>query len=359
MKYNSARLFRLWYKEGHKHIINNPDYNQDYIGTYADGRKIKGFFEMYHGDKGKIEGFLAPILGIAEDGQAIYEFVQNAVDCESSHFYAFYNESYFLAINNGKPFNKEGLRSLLNVGQSSKESASQIGRLGIGFKLVHRLVGKGDGINELVKEYKGPILFSWSRLEDIKSLINQDIVEPAETIDENNILPYLLKICLTNFPADPEEEVRDLQYQKRILFSKEELVEMSEYVNQCLKDLPIDDIFTQGSLFFIKLGDGKKAMLKNDAESLEKGIQYSMNTLKSLKQIFINEHQIKESKIELETKAIKIDSPAFREIAPEYTDYDIEIDGKSIGKIKSNTSGKVSFSVELTAGDKKDVKIIK
>ena len=41
------------------------------------------------------------------------------------------------------------------------------------------------------------------------------------------------------------------------------------------------------------------------------------------------------------------------------TDYDIEIDGKSIGKIKSNTSGKVSFSVELTAGDKKDVKIIK
>ena len=43
----------------------------------------------------------------------------------------------------------------------------------------------------------------------------------------------------------------------------------------------------------------------------------------------------------------------------ENTDYDIEIDGKSIGKIKSNTSGKVSFSVELTAGDKKDVKIIK
>ena len=43
----------------------------------------------------------------------------------------------------------------------------------------------------------------------------------------------------------------------------------------------------------------------------------------------------------------------------ENTEYDIEVDGKSIGKIKSNTSGKVSFSVELTAGDKKDIKIIK
>ena len=43
----------------------------------------------------------------------------------------------------------------------------------------------------------------------------------------------------------------------------------------------------------------------------------------------------------------------------ENTEYDIEIDGKSIGKIKSNGSGKVSFSVELSKGEAKDVKIIK
>lgn len=43
----------------------------------------------------------------------------------------------------------------------------------------------------------------------------------------------------------------------------------------------------------------------------------------------------------------------------ENTEYDIQIDGKSIGKIKSNGSGKVSFSVELQAGDKKAVKIVK
>mgnify|MGYP003479404215 CR=1 FL=1 len=43
----------------------------------------------------------------------------------------------------------------------------------------------------------------------------------------------------------------------------------------------------------------------------------------------------------------------------ENTEYDIEIDGKSIGKIKSNGSGKVSFSIELQKGEVKKVKIVK
>lgn len=43
----------------------------------------------------------------------------------------------------------------------------------------------------------------------------------------------------------------------------------------------------------------------------------------------------------------------------ENTEYEIFIDGKSIGKIKSNGSGKVSFSVELQTGEKKEVKIVK
>ena len=43
----------------------------------------------------------------------------------------------------------------------------------------------------------------------------------------------------------------------------------------------------------------------------------------------------------------------------ENTEYDISIDGKSIGKMKSNGSGKVSFSVELSKGEIKDIKIVK
>lgn len=41
----------------------------------------------------------------------------------------------------------------------------------------------------------------------------------------------------------------------------------------------------------------------------------------------------------------------------ENTEYDIAIDGKSIGKITSNASGKVSFGVELQTGEKKEVSI--
>ena len=43
----------------------------------------------------------------------------------------------------------------------------------------------------------------------------------------------------------------------------------------------------------------------------------------------------------------------------ENTEYNIEVDGKSIGKIKSNGSGKVNFSVELQKGEVKDIKIVK
>ncbi len=43
----------------------------------------------------------------------------------------------------------------------------------------------------------------------------------------------------------------------------------------------------------------------------------------------------------------------------ENTEYEIFVDSKSIGKIKSNGSGKVSFSVELQKGEPKDIKITK
>lgn len=43
----------------------------------------------------------------------------------------------------------------------------------------------------------------------------------------------------------------------------------------------------------------------------------------------------------------------------ENTEYEISIDGKSIGKITSNVSGKVSFGIELQVGEKKEVIISK
>ncbi|MBL0267800.1 MAG: ATP-binding protein [Chitinophagaceae bacterium] len=163
---------------------NTPNTDSDFIGDlYKDGKAIKkGFFSVYHGIKPNIAGYLHGLLKIAEDGQAIYEFIQNAVDCNSRHFWIYYNDDYFLAINNGEPFERNDIASILNIGQSEKqnliekERCDKIGRFGIGFKLVHRLVGENDGSSELTKiingEIKGPVLFSWSRYSQLERVLS-------------------------------------------------------------------------------------------------------------------------------------------------------------------------------------------
>lgn len=83
---------------------------------------------------------------MAEDEQAVYEFIQNAADCDSTRFWLYFNDQYFLAINNGFSFTPQGIEAILNIGQShGKEKGNTIGRYGVGFELVHRLVGRSDG----------------------------------------------------------------------------------------------------------------------------------------------------------------------------------------------------------------------
>ena len=89
MKVNSSQEFRLWRKE----TSYRPEVDENFMGCiYKDRENTQlGFFNLYHGDKENIETYLPSVLDIAEDNQAIYEFLQNAVDCGSTHFYAFYN----------------------------------------------------------------------------------------------------------------------------------------------------------------------------------------------------------------------------------------------------------------------------
>ena len=132
MKVNSAKEYRQWIRDQRY----RPDVDINFIGcSLKNGNQmIKGFFELFHGFKDDIEKYLPSLLDIAEDNQAIYEFLQNAVDCGSTHFWAFYNDQYFLAVNNGEKFSKEGVSSILNIAQSTKYTASSIGRLGIGLR---------------------------------------------------------------------------------------------------------------------------------------------------------------------------------------------------------------------------------
>jgi hypothetical protein len=334
MKIKSAKSFRFWYKTKVKEIDRyNQTHNENFVGTYhiENGKKIKGFFEMYHGDKPDIAGYLPSILKIAEDGQAIYEFLQNAVDCGSTHFYIFYNEKYFLAINNGSPFDIEGLQSILNIAQTTKKDPDKIGRFGIGFKLAHRLVGKNEGTDELVRQYKGPILFSWAKLDDLECLLKNEKIEPLvpnkENYQEFINSPYLLKLILTNFPADPNEKVKDINYNDKILFPQEELNELVEFLNESFKnhsDSLKKNVLKQGSLFFIKLGEDKKKLLDKDYSELVNGIQYSMNTLKRLQKVYINNDDIGKIPLQLEEGTIKNDSAEFERISPEYKEFDIK-----------------------------------
>ena len=327
MKIKSAKAFRTWYKIEKQHIKDIEGCDENYIGCMHqldNGEYVKGFFNIYHGGKEDVGGFLNTYLKIAEDGQAIYEFLQNAADCKSSLFYMFYNDKYLLAVNNGNEFNIQGLCSILDIGQSTKSDTSQIGRFGIGFKLVHRLVGKGDGLEELIEQYKGPILFSWSKKRDLLALMNNESMVLDNNIEDSSGYPLLLKIILTNFPAAPFETVKDLSYQDRILFSKEELNEMTSFVNDKLRKYVDTDNFETGSLFFIKLGEGKKALLDNDYEqNFKKGVEYSLNTIHNLKNVIVNDKPIEKVSLMMEKSFIQQGTPEFDAVSPEYKDSDI------------------------------------
>ena len=184
MKIRDIQDFRFFYKTG---VRKTWDRNRDenFIGSSIsiNGKIQFGFFDLFHADKPDktgIEGFLRGFLDMAQDSQAIYEFLQNAVDADSTTFEMHYDSEYFLAFNNGGQFDFEGIRSILNVGVSSKsQDSSNIGKFGIGFKLIHRLVGEDLGLEEL-KNLSGPILFSWgsaTQLIDLQGFAQNKNIE--------------------------------------------------------------------------------------------------------------------------------------------------------------------------------------
>ncbi|MCA0387086.1 MAG: DUF4433 domain-containing protein [Bacteroidetes bacterium] len=329
MHVKSIKDFRSFYKEKIKQI-QGDNRDEHFVGhsTEQSGEKIFGFFELFHGDKEDINKFIKPFLDLAPDSQAVYEFLQNAYDAEAQIFAFLFNEDYLFVFNNGKKFSFEGIRSILNIGQSTKESKSNVGKFGIGFKIVHRLLGESDGQKEL-NNYSGPVVFSWNKLDDLKELasfhdnLNVSIStpnftksDPGKEYIETDNNPWLFKILLTNFPLGYQEEFRDLEYKMRErIFSEEELIQLSRLTNTYIFESNKFDNskLEEGTIVFLKLGPKKTKSILNDIATST--ILSSLNFLnasqtghKILEKIYLHSLDIVQSTSKYNTKVFQITS---------------------------------------------------
>ena len=187
---------------------NMSDWDENFIGS-VHNTKMFGFYRMVNGIVDNIKADLTPKLQNAQDEQAIYEFLQNAADSQSTECVVIYDEQYFMVLNNGKTFTEKDLKALLNSFQGTKsdkskaENCGKIGRYGIGFKLAYRLMGKSDGADELLNNLAGPLLFSWHNKKQFDELVkyNGNGKFNEDNKIEGSDASWLLKIILACFPV--------------------------------------------------------------------------------------------------------------------------------------------------------------
>ena len=173
----NAFWFRKFYKEEIARERGQLDLN--FVGSlHPDkNRSETGFAKLIYGnreDLGKLLGTIA--LNVAADDQAIYELIQNADDCKSSFFSVSYNKKYLLCINNGDYFSDQDMSAIINVAGNYKEG-EDIGTFGIGFKILHRLVGTDDGREAIIDNYAGPIFSVGISLFNLKNLLKMNLLE--------------------------------------------------------------------------------------------------------------------------------------------------------------------------------------
>jgi hypothetical protein len=338
-----ARKFResIAVREEKENYFQNRDI--DFIGSYYPNKENwqkKGFFNLYHGIKDNEENSIETLVKIAEDSQAIYEFLQNAVDANADKFFVFYNEKYFAVINNGDKFTADGVESILNIAQSTKNNdEKRIGKFGVGFKLIHRLVGKSDGLKEIIKDYKGPVLFSWNQFY-LQNLLNNDL----KNIDYH----WLFKIIFTNFPSGLNEKIKGKNYEIITPFMQEELNEMIDFIKTKFNKSNLNPKdFANGSLFFLRLGKGKNNLLIEEEQNLTRGAEYSLSILNTL---YKNKNTVSEMRINnivIKKKDMKyIEDDNFLLMFPK--------DQKESLKYFRNKNEKISFFKFFPMGDQRN-----
>ena len=88
--------------------------------------------------------------------RVFYEIIQNADDCNSTKFHAFYENKNLYIFNNGRKFSEEDFQALCRSAKSYKKRGEQIGYRGIGFKSV-------EGVSQKVSLLSGDLEVFFSR----------------------------------------------------------------------------------------------------------------------------------------------------------------------------------------------------
>jgi hypothetical protein len=323
----NAYYFRKFFKEEVARETSWLDLK--FVGSlHPDKKRTEtGFSKLIYGnreDLGKLLGTIA--LNVAADDQAIYELIQNADDCKSSFFSVSYNEKYLLCINNGNYFSDDDMSAIINVAGNYKEG-EDIGTFGIGFKILHRLVGVDDGRDAIINDYAGPIIFSWNRFFQLEKFLNGDEVKVGYNEEKDKENPWLIKILYTCFPSHLCEKLKLKDYDTEgSKFESNELQEMRDFLKVSLNDVNLHETnyLKTGSIFFLKLGDGKSKFLDDGIEKIKSGLAYSFKFLNSLKKIYINSDEIRQHLVDDYSGSFFMDSPEFEKIKPKNKKRDIK-----------------------------------
>lgn len=333
----NAFHFRKYFKE--QRSANYIDLN--FIGALhkpINKSPVEGFASLTVGNREDIGKYLSTVaLNVAADDQAIYELIQNADDSKSSFFSVSYNEKYLLCINNGNYFSDNDMSAIINVAGNFKEG-EDIGTFGIGFKILHRLVGRDDGRDAIINDYYGPIIFSWNKPSQFEKFINGVPIiisglgaKGKENYDyeKDKENAWLIKILYTCFPSNYKEPVRTGDYETReSKFNEEELLEMRTFLEKVLEDTNIKGEgrrkLQNGSIFFLKLGPGKKKFLDDGIDKIKSGLSYSFKFLNSLEKIYINGEEILEQKVDFYSKSYPVLSDEFIQVNPKNKKRDIK-----------------------------------
>lgn len=329
----NAFHFRKFYKEE----VAKEKYPIDlkFIGSTAPNKNNDGFSKLIYGNREDIGKLLSTIaLNVAADDQAIYELIQNADDCKSSFFSVSYNEKYLLCINNGNYFSDLDMSAIINVAGNYKDG-EDIGTFGIGFKILHRLVGADDGREAIINDYAGPIIFSWNNYFQLKKFIEGEpifvsgIGKAKENYDyeRDRENPWLVKLLYTCFPSSYKEPIRLGDYETRsVKFDEIELAEMREFLSGSLQNVNLaeNNYLKNGSIFFLRLGEGKSKFLDEGIYKIKSGLSYSFKFLNSLKKIYINGDEIKAQSVLDYSNSFPINSQEFKDINPKNKNRDIK-----------------------------------